>query len=118
MTRVIRRQTTQPTGWAQQQFANFVLWQRDLPAFRFWVIMIAGVGFGGYGVHFLLRGAEALQQGKDWSSLLATGNLRIPYVSVAREIASGSFITVFCILLLAGMVAARSGWLDRFVDNQ
>ena len=87
-----------------------------MPPVRYWLTLVCGVAFAGYGVSFLRRGLEALQQGKEWSSLIATGNFKLPYVSVGREIISGSIILVFCGVLLAGMVASRCGWLDRFAD--
>jgi hypothetical protein len=117
MARIIKPHTTHTQGWMPRQIGNFVLWQRDLPPFQYWIALVCGLVFAGYGFHFLLRGIQALQQGQDWSALLATGNTRLPYVSVEREILSGSLILLICSVLLPAMIAARSGWLDRFAEN-
>ena len=117
MARVIKQNTAQAPGWARQQIAAFVCWQQDLPPFHYWTAVACGVGFAGFGISFLLRGVRALQQGNDWSSLLATGNHRVPYVSVGREIVSGSLIVLLCVVLLSGMIASRCSWLDRFAAD-
>lgn len=117
MARVIHPNTMRPQNRAEQLIANFVWWQRDQPSYRYWLILVCGVGFASYGIAFLLRGIQALQQGLTWSGLLATGNHRLPFVSVGREILSGSLILVICTVLLGGLIASRCGWLNRFVED-
>ncbi len=115
MAGVIPPGTKQASGW-KQKIAALVWWQRDLNPIRFWTILVCGIAFAGFGVRYLWHGIDALQQGKDWSSLIATGNYKMPYATIGHEIFSGSLILVCCVALLVGMIASRCGWLDRFVE--
>jgi len=108
------REVTKKIGWFERQVSKFVWWQRDLPATTYWISLSCDVIFGGYGLRFLFRGIHAFQEGDSWSSLVATGNFKMPFVSVEYSIISGMLIIVFSSIYLLTMLAARFGLLNRY----